>query len=135
MLSDVSNTNLNYSYILYYILYYILFTFSESSEYSDWTEEVGLRSQQQAENRRPRRVCRVLSTSEEEVAEPIQSGPSSPQRQPKIKKESKKIKKPTKKKVSVTTSDLLLLSLKVKVKHQTEPGPVVMMTELPGSSP
>ena len=76
---------------------------SESSEYSDWTEEVGLRTQQQTENRRPRRVCRVLSTSEEEGAEPssaaaAQPGPSSPQRQSKAKKESKKSKKPTKKK-------------------------------------
>ena len=76
---------------------------SESSEYSDWTEEVGLRTQQQTENRRPRRVCRVLSTSEEEGAEPSsatasQPGPSSPQRQSKAKKESKKNKKPTKKK-------------------------------------
>lgn len=71
---------------------------SESSEYSDWTEEVGLRTQQQTENRRTRRVCRVLSTSEEETTEPAQPGPSSPQRQPKVKKESKKSKKPTKKK-------------------------------------
>ncbi|XP_073258237.1 PH-interacting protein-like [Porites lutea] len=76
---------------------------SESSEYSDWTEEVGLRTQQQTENRRPRRVCRVLSTSDEEGAEPssetaAQPGPSSPQRQSKAKKESKKSKKPTKKK-------------------------------------
>ncbi|KAL9968709.1 hypothetical protein ACROYT_G020827 [Oculina patagonica] len=71
---------------------------SESSEYSDWTEEVGLRTQQQTENRRPRRVCRVLSTSEEEGTEPAQPGPSSPQRQPKVKKESKKSKKPAKKK-------------------------------------
>ena len=31
-----------------------LFIHSESSEYSDWTEEVGLRTQQQTENRRPR---------------------------------------------------------------------------------
>ena len=31
-----------------------LFDDSESSEYSDWTEEVGLRTQQQTENRRPR---------------------------------------------------------------------------------
>ena len=30
------------------------FIHSESSEYSDWTEEVGLRTQQQTENRRPR---------------------------------------------------------------------------------
>lgn len=71
---------------------------SESSEYSDWTEEVGLRTQQQNENRRPRRVCRVLSTSEEEGTEQAQPGPSSPQRQPKVKKESKKSKKPAKKK-------------------------------------
>ncbi|KAJ7314520.1 Bromodomain and WD repeat-containing protein 3 [Desmophyllum pertusum] len=63
---------------------------SESSEYSDWTEEVGLRTQQQTENRRPRRVCRVLSTSDEEGTEPAQPGPSSPQQQPKVKKESKK---------------------------------------------
>lgn len=45
-----------------------------------------------------RRVCRVLSTSEEEGTEPAQPGPSSPQRQPKVKKESKKNKKPAKKK-------------------------------------
>ena len=45
-----------------------------------------------------RRVCRVLSTSEEEGTEPAQPGPSSPQPQPKVKKESKKTKKPTKKK-------------------------------------
>ena len=75
-----------------------LFICSESSEYSDWTEEVGLRSQQQTENRRPRRVCRVLSTSEEEGTEPAQPGPSSPHRQPKAKKETKKSKKPAKKK-------------------------------------
>lgn len=79
--------------------------FSESSEYSDWTEEVGLRTQQQTESRRPRRVCRVLSTSEEEGTEAAQPGPSSPQRQPKAKKESKKSKKPSKKKrVSNTTA-------------------------------
>ena len=45
-----------------------------------------------------RRVCRVLSTSEEEGTEATQPGPSSPQRQPKVKKESKKAKKPAKKK-------------------------------------
>ena len=38
------------------VIFHWLFTLinSESSEYSDWTEEVGLRTQQQTENRRPR---------------------------------------------------------------------------------
>lgn len=87
-----------FSFQYAYVLFLSPFAFSESSEYSDWTEEVGLRTQQQSENRRPRRVCRVLSTSEEEGTEPTQPGPSSPQRQAKVKKESKKTKKPAKKK-------------------------------------
>lgn len=60
-----------------------------------------------------RRVCRVLSTSEEEGTEPAQPGPSSPQPQPKVKKESKKTKKPTKKKKVSCVSFAILLVCEV----------------------
>jgi len=53
----------------------------------------------------------VLSTSEEEGTEPAQPGASSPQRQPKVKKESKKSKKPTKKK-KVSCFSFVILCLK-----------------------
>ncbi|EDO38859.1 predicted protein, partial [Nematostella vectensis] len=66
----------------------------ESSEYSDWTEEVGIRSQPQNDNRRTR-VRRLLSSSDDETYTD-QPGPSSPQRsQP---KKEKKEKPPQKKK-------------------------------------
>jgi hypothetical protein len=66
--------------------------FSETSEYSDWTEEVGMNTRQQSESQRPsRRVRRVLSSSDEE-------GESSTRPPKPVKKENDRPKKAPKKK-------------------------------------
>ncbi|CAB4032206.1 PH-interacting -like, partial [Paramuricea clavata] len=65
---------------------------SETSEYSDWTEEVGMNTRQQSESQRPsRRVRRVISSSDEEGE--TSTRPTKP-----VKKENDRPKKAPKKK-------------------------------------